>query len=83
MKALLRGNIIGSIQYNPIVLLFMVDMLLVTAFAVIRKLTNNAYVALRFQLYFQEWFLTFILLYTVARNLLLFWKIDLVGDFYH
>lgn len=79
--ALLQGDIIASIQYNPITLLFLLDIFLMALFAIIRRISNKKYTFVRFRLLYNLGFLIFIGVYFVLRNYL--WVahgIDLLGD---
>ena len=79
--ALLEGNLIQSLRYNPTTFLFLLDIFLMILFWVIRKKTKQKYRFIRFQLLYNVGFLLFIGVYFVVRNYL--WVvhgIDLLGD---
>ena len=80
--ALLRGEILESLRYNPITLLLIIDVALMTIIDLVKKLSNGKYVFSRIRLIYNVAFLIFIVIYFVLRNyLLVTYGIDWVGDF--
>ena len=82
-KALLKGNILLSLKYNPIVFLLLVDCLLMILLERRNKCVYDKLRIIKFQIIFNIAFLAFIAIYSLFRNYLLLEKgIDLLGDFY-
>ncbi len=80
--ALLQGNLIQSIKYNPITLLFLVDVSLMAIFDFAQFLSKGKYVFTRFRLIYNIVFLIFIVSYSILRNFfLLVHGIDLLGNY--
>lgn len=80
--ALLQGDILESLRYNPITLLLIIDVVLMTIIDLVKKLSNGKYVFSRIRLIYNVAFLIFIVIYSVLRNyLLVAYGIDWVGDF--
>lgn len=80
--ALLEGNIIESLRYNPITLLLIIDIALMTIIDLAKKLSKGKYVFSQIRLFYNVTFLVFIVVYSLLRNyLLVAYGIDWVGDF--
>lgn len=79
--ALLEGDLIQSLRYNPITFLFLLDVFLMTLFWIIRKATKGKCRFIWFRLLYNVGLLLFIGVYFVVRNYLWFAHgIDLLGD---
>ena len=79
--ALLEGDLLQSLRYNPITFLFLLDFFLMTSFAIIKRATKGKHRFIWFRLVYSAFFLLFIGVYFVVRNYL--WVvhgIDLLGD---
>lgn len=80
LVALMQGQIIQSIKYNPITFLFLVDMFLMTTLHIIEK-RNPEYSTAKFRMIVNSCFLIFIVFFFLARNFLLYaFGIDVLGD---
>ena len=80
--ALLEGNIIESVRYNPITLLLIIDVVLMTIIDLVKSISKGKYVFSRIRFVYNVAFLAFIVIYSVLRNyLLVIYDIDWVGDF--
>ena len=80
--ALLQGDILLSMRYNPIVILFIIDVLMMAVFDIVKIVSKGQYIFSRVRLIYNVAFLIFIIVYSVLRNyLLIAYGIDLVGDF--
>ena len=83
--ALVHGHFLQSLKYNPITLLFLVDVLLnlLKPILVHRQRKNGeSSKIVTVNLYYNVGFLIFIIVYFIGRNVLLhFGGIDLTGDF--
>lgn len=81
LDALMRGEILQSLKYNPITLLFIVDVLLMAVLYMIDRKKGKYYTA-KTRIIINTGFLIFIFVFFVVRNLLLYiWGIDVLGDF--
>lgn len=81
LLALMQGEIIQSIKYNPITFLFLIDVFLMTVLHIIEKRKPDCSTA-KFRIVVNSCFLIFIVLFFLARNLLLYaFGIDVLGDF--
>lgn len=80
--ALLQGNVIQSVKYNPIVILFLADVFITLIFDAIESRTNGKYCTARLRIFVNTFLLLFIIIYFFFRNYLL-WEtgIDMLGDF--
>lgn len=83
--ALLHGHFLQSLKYNPITLLFLVDIFLNLLKPIMirrqRKCGGSSKIV-TVNLYYNIGFLIFIIIYFIGRNVLLrFWGIDITGDF--
>lgn len=81
MIALLEGDLLQSLRYNPITFLFLLDVFLMTLFWVIKKATNGRHLFIWFRLIYNIGFLLFIAGYFIWRNYM--WVVhgvDLLGD---
>ena len=79
--ALLEGDLVQSLRYNPITVLFLLDVFLMTLFGNIRKATKGKYAFIRFRLFCNVGFLIFIIGYFLVRNYLwVIHGIDILGD---
>lgn len=77
--ALMQGQIIQSIKYNPITLLFLVDVLLMTALDMIKK--NKKYSVAKCRKIINISMLVFILVFFLVRNFMLYGLgVDVLGD---
>ena len=80
--ALLEGDLIQSIKYNPLTLLFIVDVFLMTLLDVAKLISKGNIVFPKIRKYCNVTVLVFTALYFVLRNY--FWLvhgIDWLGDF--
>lgn len=79
--AILNGEILASVRYNPITLLFLIDLIFVPITYLIEK-SNKELSLAKIRLMYNLSLLIFIFVYFIARNLLLiYFGIDLLGDF--
>ena len=78
--ALMHGNLRQSLKYNPVTLLFLLDVLVTTILSLIEK-KNSKYSTSRFRLILNITLLIFIVVFSVLRNYLLYTGIDVLGDF--
>ena len=79
--ALLEGDLLQSLRYNPITFLFLLDVFLMMLFSVIKKVTNGRHSFIWFRLIYNIVFLLFIVGYFIWRNYM--WVVlgvDLLGD---
>lgn len=80
--ALLQGNITESLRYNPITLLFLLDIILITLIVIVNHISGEKYTFSKLRLLYNVGFLVFIVFYFLLRNYLwLVHGIDLLGDF--
>lgn len=80
--ALLQGDIIQSLKYNPITLLFLLDVALMTIIDIVKYASREKYVFSKLRMIYNVGFLAFIVFYFVLRNYLwLVHGIDLLRDF--
>lgn len=81
LLALIRGDVVQSMKYNPIVLLFLMDVLGTTTLCIIEN-KNKKYSTARWRMIIHIVFLIFILAFFLVRNLMLYgFGIDVLGDF--
>lgn len=81
MVALMQGKFIESLKYNPIVFLFLIDVLLMTMLSIIEK-RNNKYSTAKLRMIVNICFLIFIVVFFLLRNFMLYgFGIDVLGDF--
>lgn len=79
---LLHGDIIQSVKFNPITLLFLMDIFLLTIIGIFEKKCKKKYLFFKFRLIINVGLLIFIIIYSFLRNYLWLAKgIDLLGDF--
>ena len=79
--ALLQGDIIQSLKYNPIVLLFLIDILLLTFIELYRCTKKERFAFLQLRYAYNVCFLVFFVIFFVWRNyLLLVLGVDVLGD---
>lgn len=76
----MHGNLRQSLKYNPVTLLFLLDVLVTTILSLIEK-KNSKYSTSRFRLILNITLLIFIVVFSVLRNYLLYTGIDVLGDF--
>lgn len=80
--SLIRGHIIKSVYYNPMILLLIMDVLLINIFNFIDKKNPTSCKMLHYKIRLNVGLLIVWFIYFIGRNyLLIAWKIDLVGDF--
>lgn len=80
--ALLQGDIIQSLWYNPITLLFLLDVVLMTLIDIVGHASKGKYAFSKLRLFYNVGFLVFLVFYFFLRNYLwLVHGIDLLGDF--
>ena len=80
--ALLQGDIIKSLWYNPITILFLLDVVLTLLIDIITYTSRGKYVFSKLRLFYNLGFLVFIVFYFLFRNYLwLAHGIDVLGDF--
>lgn len=80
--ALLQGDILQSLKYNPITLLFFLDVLLMIIIDVVKYVSKGKYVFSRLRLISNISFLAFLGGYFLLRNyVLLVHGVDWLGDF--
>lgn len=80
--ALLRGNLIQSLKYNPIPFLFLVYLFITTTLTSVKLFSKGMYSFPRVHLGCSIGVLAFIIMYSILRNYLwLIYGIDLLGDF--
>ena len=80
--ALLQGDIIQSLKYNPITLLFLLNVMLTTIIDIVKYASKGKYVFSKLKLISNVVFLAFLVGYFLLRNY--FWLvhgIDWLGDF--
>lgn len=79
--ALVQGDIVQSIKYNPITFLFFLDVLVMTILFILEK-RSEKYSTARIRMIINVAFLMFIVIFSVLRNYLLYGLgIDVLGDF--
>lgn len=83
VEAFLSGEILQSLKFNPIVLLFLADIVLTIAVAVVGVLKKERnYKISRIILVYNWAILAFFAIYFVLRNVLLVkFGVDMLGDF--
>ena len=80
--ALLEGDIAQSLHYNPIIVLFILDLLTMVSCHIYEKKYNRKYITAWIRIITNMLFLMFIIAYSIVRNYLLLAKgIDMLGDF--
>lgn len=80
LVALLHGEILQSIKYNPITCLFLLDVLLTTLLCIIQKKFERCSTA-KLRLVINVFFLIFVVAYFLLRNFVLYaLGIDVLGD---
>lgn len=79
--ALLQGDVIQSLKYNPIILLFILDILSMTLLSIVENRSQEKYRGVKIRLFVNLSFLLFIILFFITRNVLLYkFGIDPLGD---
>lgn len=79
--ALMQGDVIQSLKYNPITLLFILDVLMTTILCKIEKRNEECSTA-KIRMMINSIFLMFIVIFSILRNCLLYGLgIDMLGDF--
>lgn len=82
LEALLQGKIMESFIYNPIVLMFLGDIILMETFKLYEKSKKEIGKTAEFRIKINSGFLLFIFVFFLFRNYLLYgWGIDVLGDF--
>lgn len=77
---LVQGNIVQSLQYNPITIFFFLDVLVTTILCIVEKKCKK-YSTATIRMIINSAFLIFIIIFSVARNYLLYrLGIDVLGD---
>ena len=81
LLALMKGDIIQSLKYNPIIFLFIVDVLVTISLYIIDRMKGN-YTTAILRKTINVIFLVVIVIFFLLRNYLLYgWGIDVLGDF--
>lgn len=81
LLALAQGNIIQSLKYNPITLLFLLDIFVTTILCIVEK-RSKKYSTAKIRMIINSAFLIFIVIFSVVRNYMLYGLgIDVLGDF--
>lgn len=82
LLAIVHGDIIKSLYYNPIILLLIIDVLFMNILSFIDKKNPNTCKILHYKIKYNVILLILWGIYFVIRNyLLIVMKIDIVGDF--
>jgi len=82
LEALLRLHIRESFYYNPLVILFLLDILIMLFLKIIESRHPNSDKHYKIRLVVHSLFLIFLVFFFLYRNyLLIYQKIDLIGDF--
>lgn len=82
LVALLQGDLLRSLQYNPLTVLFLADFLLMAVLDIIKLVSHRRRIYPGIRLWANLSLLIFLVLYSALRNYL--WVvhgIDLLGDF--
>lgn len=80
--AIIHGQIIKSLQYNPIILILIIDIILMKVLNIIDKKNPNGRKILDYKIKYNIVLLILWMIYFIVRNyLLIIMKIDIVGDF--
>lgn len=80
--AIIHGHIIRSLQYNPIILLLIIDIILMKALNIIDKKNPNGRKILDYKIKYNVMLLILWVIYFIVRNyLLIIMNVDIVGDF--
>lgn len=77
--ALLHGDIIKSLKYNPITLFFFIDLILMLLIDLYKKKFKKYKIA-KFRLWINIVFLAYIIVYFLYRNFMLLIGYDLLGN---
>lgn len=78
---LVQGNFIQSIKYNPIVIFFLIDIILMSILGIVER-KNGKYFTASFRKIINIIFLAFIVVFSLMRNYFLYgYGIDVLGDF--
>lgn len=80
LLALMHGDLLLSLKYNPVTLLFLLNVLATIILSLIKK-KKGKYPTSKIRLILDITLLIFIIVFSVLRNYLLYAGIDVLGDF--
>ena len=82
LEALLHGRVIESLKYNPIVILFLIDVMVTEILELFEKRRKEIGKTAEFRRKINSGLLIFIFLFSLFRNYILHrYGIDMLGDF--